>query len=114
MQLIYRTSVLHYNIFIISISIIINKNINLFLLINADKTRDPDIAYRLILAEENDNDNSVKDNHPKVPGLFECKLIKLWIITQCPGLVHCQDKYMDTFRRKGQVMVVETNYGHLN
>ena len=38
------------------------------------RLRNPDTAYRLILAEENDNDNSVKDNHPKVPGLFECKL----------------------------------------
>ena len=97
--------------FIISINIIINNYINLFLLINADKTQDPETASREILAEENVNENTIEDNFDKVPGLIENKLLKVWI-AQCPGLVHCRDKYMDTFWRKGQVVVVETNYGH--
>jgi hypothetical protein len=41
-----QVQVLHYNIFNISTNNIINNHINLFLLINADKTRDRETASR--------------------------------------------------------------------
>ena len=71
-----QVQVLHYNIFIISVKININKYINLFLLINADQRGDPETAYREILADDNINGESIEETYHKITDLIENKLPK--------------------------------------